>query len=463
MTKWNRLTPDDVGKDGDEIPSGYIQNLSIDTLSAITQPSISLSDTILKNSPSISSFTKSDILGLWCFEEGFESPSMAYDWSNNNYNASFNDDCSFAELERDGLKEYTVQSSGSGYLEVPHESTLYPDNASLHAAFNLNSLGGYQFTAGNGAFGLYSSVGDYNDKILGYVVIGGTNYFVQGPVPNTGEWYHVTVTYDGSELKLYVGNELYNTNNNMSGVIDKPTDPFFISDSHDGYVDDVVYMNKSVDVNVVRTLTQLSANHKFSNLPTINNPSNFYVDSSGNIGFNNMSPSVQFDFNGTLHINNASGGNRFRLYEDGSGQARLRISSGGYIESSNTDFMEFDAIAPKLLLHQKINMSSNNIENVNRVDTTEGITNPVSRKTSNYTATIGETLLCDAAFGGFTITLPSSPTSGGEIDIKKTSGGGNTVTIDGNGNNIDGNSQYYLTNENESITVISDGSNWFII
>ena len=60
-------------------------------------------------------------------------------------------------------------------------------------------------------------------------------------------------------------------------------------------------------------------------------------------------------------------------------------------------------------------------------------------KTANYTATTSDnTIPCDTSGGGFTITLPASPDEGQIINVKKTSTDANTLTIDGNGNNIDG-------------------------
>ena len=71
--------------------------------------------------------------------------------------------------------------------------------------------------------------------------------------------------------------------------------------------------------------------------------------------------------------------------------------------------------------------------------------------------------LCDTT-SGFTLNLPAAASHTGRIyQIKKTSADGNAVTIDGSGaETIDGSLTIILTTQFESITIVSDGSNWFI-
>ena len=88
-------------------------------------------------------------------------------------------------------------------------------------------------------------------------------------------------------------------------------------------------------------------------------------------------------------------------------------------------------------------------------------------KTANYTATATDhTILCSAASGGITITLPASSGIAGRIYvIKKTnaSSGVNSVTVDGNGaETIDGSASINLACRS-SVTLQCDGSNWHIL
>jgi len=84
-------------------------------------------------------------------------------------------------------------------------------------------------------------------------------------------------------------------------------------------------------------------------------------------------------------------------------------------------------------------------------------------KTGAFTATMNDIILADASGGAFSVTLPSTPTAGVVIDVKKTDSSANAVTVDGNGNNIDGDSTYIMYSQYESISIFADGSNWWII
>ena len=97
---------------------------------------------------------------------------------------------------------------------------------------------------------------------------------------------------------------------------------------------------------------------------------------------------------------------------------------------------------------------------------TNGLVLPVVTKSSNYTATATDYLiLCDASGGAFTISLLASATvTGRQYTIKKIDSSGNSVAIDGNGSEtIDGTTTKSLNLQYDSITIQSDGSNWFII
>ncbi len=88
-------------------------------------------------------------------------------------------------------------------------------------------------------------------------------------------------------------------------------------------------------------------------------------------------------------------------------------------------------------------------------------------KTANYTATATDyTILCSAASGAVTITLPAASGITGRIYvIKKTnaSSGVNSVTVDGNGSEtIDGSASINLSCKS-SVTLQCDGSNWHIL
>jgi hypothetical protein len=95
-----------------------------------------------------------------------------------------------------------------------------------------------------------------------------------------------------------------------------------------------------------------------------------------------------------------------------------------------------------------------------------GFSIAITSKTANYTATVNDSvILCDATSAGFTITLPASATNTGrKYVIKKTDTSANTVTIDGNASEtIDGATTVNIGTQYQSITIVCDGSNWWII
>lgn len=91
----------------------------------------------------------------------------------------------------------------------------------------------------------------------------------------------------------------------------------------------------------------------------------------------------------------------------------------------------------------------------------------VSNVDSSYevTATVGKLyVFCDCESTSQTITLPTVVGNLAEITIKKTDGTANTVTINADGSEyIDGEGTRVLSNNYESITIISDGGFWRII
>jgi hypothetical protein len=73
------------------------------------------------------------------------------------------------------------------------------------------------------------------------------------------------------------------------------------------------------------------------------------------------------------------------------------------------------------------------------------------------------TNLCDCTSNAITINLPAA-SAGQQFVIKKIDSSSNAVTIDGFGSEtIDGGLTAVINTQYESVTIISDGSNWFIV
>lgn len=95
----------------------------------------------------------------------------------------------------------------------------------------------------------------------------------------------------------------------------------------------------------------------------------------------------------------------------------------------------------------------------------QGYSNKVATKTSNYTAVNETVILCNATSGAFSITLP---TAASKLDwvysIKKIDSTINTVTVDANGSEtIDDALTQILQDQYSCVTIISDGTSWWIL
>lgn len=89
----------------------------------------------------------------------------------------------------------------------------------------------------------------------------------------------------------------------------------------------------------------------------------------------------------------------------------------------------------------------------------------VTTKTANYTATISDdVILADATGGAFQVTLPTAAGNTGQvIEVKRVSTNANAVTIaTTGGQTIDGASTYAPL-ALESVPMVSDGTNWWIV
>lgn len=122
-----------------------------------------------------------------------------------------------------------------------------------------------------------------------------------------------------------------------------------------------------------------------------------------------------------------------------------------------------DAPDEKLTVTGNTKTSGEFIEGAGSTASTGGFGILTDSKSSSFTADGSATLyLCDASGGAITATLPAAATTTNRVYIfKKTDTTTNDVTIDGNASEtIDGATNYALTVEDESITIISDGTNW---
>ncbi|MBF57742.1 MAG: hypothetical protein CME80_08490 [Halomonas sp.] len=87
-----------------------------------------------------------------------------------------------------------------------------------------------------------------------------------------------------------------------------------------------------------------------------------------------------------------------------------------------------------------------------------------STKTAAYAAVKGDRLLANTSAGAFTITLPSAPSSGDEVWFADpgASWATNNLTVDGNGNSIDGEATFTANLNKGYFAAIYNGAAWVI-
>lgn len=79
--------------------------------------------------------------------------------------------------------------------------------------------------------------------------------------------------------------------------------------------------------------------------------------------------------------------------------------------------------------------------------------------------TIDYFIAADTTSAAVTINLNSSPNTGQNIIVKDVNGNAliNNVTVNGNGNNIDGSASFTINTNYQSVTLIFNGTEWSVI
>jgi len=122
----------------------------------------------------------------------------------------------------------------------------------------------------------------------------------------------------------------------------------------------------------------------------------------------------------------------------------------------------FDSATDSLRFRDEVNATESYIPRKASVN----LAGPISKvtvQTADYTASLSEVVLVDASSGAVTITLPA-PSTGAIVWIKKIDNSPNAVTIAPNATEkIDGASSFIIAAQYESYTLVSDGTDWFVV
>lgn len=129
---------------------------------------------------------------------------------------------------------------------------------------------------------------------------------------------------------------------------------------------------------------------------------------------------------------------------------------------SNTEFQYLSTVTSNVQSQIDGKAHGDHNHNHSTLDGTHNLTTDLNRavstKTGDYNPAVNRDIIL--MNGTYTVTLAGSPVLNDVVDVKNIGTG--TVTVDGNGNNIDNNSSISLYTM-ESGSFVFDGSNWWII
>lgn len=168
----------------------------------------------------------------------------------------------------------------------------------------------------------------------------------------------------------------------------------------------------------------------------------------------------------TLEVNDANivvnkGGNAASAQSQGAGitveMSDTTDATVSYSSSSATKFKIGESGSEADIVDVSSSQVLSN-KHISRSD--NSVIRSISSKNANYSMTTSDDVIF--ASGDITIDLPNTTLTGQEVVIKKTDAVGTTVTVNAL-SSVDGQPSTQLTQQNESLTFINDGFDWFII
>ena len=197
---------------------------------------------------------------------------------------------------------------------------------------------------------------------------------------------------------------------------------------------------------ILSTLLILIANTTFSMYKQFNDRSMWYYNSptpsamllisgNGNVGIGSSAPSTKLEVAGTISANAL--------------QINGTVSSNAFV-GNGTGLTNLPTV-------QTANFATT-------ANIAQNIVNAVSSNAVSSTLGLADSVIfSNASATDITLTLPTAASAiGRSFYIAKTDSSSHKVIIDANGSTIDGYSTYELWAYNDSVTVLSNGTKWFI-
>ena len=180
------------------------------------------------------------------------------------------------------------------------------------------------------------------------------------------------------------------------------------------------------------------------------------------MGLNNdTDPTIYLHKGHTYYFNKQTASHPFRISTSNGGSA-YQDADGNSIEISGQGVLKFEVPqdAPDKLYYYCTSHSAMN----GVIYTTNNSVRAYNNVTSDFSMLdSSDVVFIDTSSNVVSVTLPTAVGKGGQELLFKMKDGSNSGVLIGNGSEtIDGDSVYPMYHKNQSISLISDNSNWYV-
>ena len=331
---------------------------------------------------------------------------------------------------------------------------------SLHLGISIDS------TTANGYIVLKDSqlsvyYNNATDEIEVSLFVASGTAFVSAAVSDD-TYYDIDVVYVSNFLFIYVDGVLIDSDNSENGVIATNTNDLVIGDSSSSAF---FQLNEFKLYSDPITTTIISAVINNSN-GVVSNTGVFTEFEVGDVLYTDIDGTPKYSIV-TYKDNAVDSSFRFLPLTDGI-LSSSKFSRGGHLWDTDRQYCFKIDKTPQICFYDGVSKSSEVFAESKKtycINKGGAIKSSIS-KTANYTAlNSDQRIYIDSSGGTFTITLPSTPSTDKELQIIDSVGSCNSfnVTIDGNGNNINGSATGIISGDYESWNLVYNGTEWNLI
>jgi len=331
---------------------------------------------------------------------------------------------------------------------------------SLHLGISIDS------TTANGYIVLKDSqlsvyYNNATDEIEVSLFVASGTAFVSAAVSDD-TYYDIDVVYVSNFLFIYVDGVLIDSDNSENGVIATNTNDLVIGDSSSSAF---FLLNEFKLYSDPITTTIISAVINNSN-GVVSNTGVFTEFEVGDVLYTDIDGTPKYSIV-TYKDNAVDSSFRFLPLTDGI-LSSSKFSRGGHLWDTDRQYCFKIDKTPQICFYDGVSKSSEVFAESKKtycINKGGAIKSSIS-KTANYTAlNSDQRIYIDSSGGTFTITLPSTPSTDKELQIIDSVGSCNSfnVTIDGNGNNINGSATGIISGDYESWNLVYNGTEWNLI